>query len=101
MNHDIIYGFKCIYYEDFLYKYLIDYIFKFSAILNDKWGKGKGKAILIRSRGGPYGCETSRLSHFLDNQLTHGGEVVSLMRRPSFTPRKIPGTHFCQRLSRC
>jgi hypothetical protein len=29
-----------------------------------------------------------------------GGEVVSLMRRPPFTPRKIPGTHFCQGLSR-
>jgi hypothetical protein len=31
----------------------------------------------------------SRLSHFLDNRLTDGGEVVSLMRRPPFTPRKI------------
>jgi hypothetical protein len=24
-----------------------------------------------------------------------GGEVVSLMRRPPFTYRKIPDTHFC------
>jgi hypothetical protein len=24
-----------------------------------------------------------------------GGEVVSLTRRPPFTSRKIPGTHFC------
>jgi hypothetical protein len=32
---------------------------------------------------------------FLDDRLTDGGEVVSLTRRPSFTPpRKIPGTHF-------
>jgi hypothetical protein len=23
------------------------------------------------------------------------GEVISLTRRPPFTPRKIPGTHFC------
>jgi hypothetical protein len=26
--------------------------------------------------------------------LTDGGEVVSLKRRPPFTPRKIPGTSF-------
>jgi hypothetical protein len=40
---------------------------------------------VVRRRGPP---------HFLDNRLTDGGEVVSLMRRPPFTPRKIPGTHF-------
>jgi hypothetical protein len=28
-------------------------------------GKGKGKAIPATGCGGPYGCETSRLSHFL------------------------------------
>jgi hypothetical protein len=38
--------------------------------------------------------ETSRLPHFLDSRLRDGGEVVSLMRRPPFTPNKIPGTHF-------
>jgi hypothetical protein len=32
---------------------------------------------------------------FLDNRLTYGGEAVSLMHRPHFTPREIPGTHFC------
>jgi hypothetical protein len=31
-----------------------------------------------------------RLPHVLDNQLTDGGEVVSLTHRPPFTPRKIP-----------
>jgi hypothetical protein len=36
-----------------------------------------------------------RIPHFLENRLTEDGEVVSLMRRPLFTPRKIPGTHFC------
>jgi hypothetical protein len=40
------------------------------------------------------------MPHFLDNRLTDGGEVVSPMRRRPFTPRKIPGTHFCWRLSR-
>jgi hypothetical protein len=43
----------------------------------------------VRRRGSPY---------FMDNWLTDGGEIVSLTRRPPFTPRKILGTHFCQRL---
>jgi hypothetical protein len=34
-------------------------------------------------RGGLQGCETSRLSHFLDNRLRDGVEVVSLTRRPA------------------
>jgi hypothetical protein len=55
----------------------------------------KGKAISVTGLGGPYGCETSRLPHFVDNRLTDGGEIVSLKRLPLFTPRKIPGTHFC------
>jgi hypothetical protein len=52
----------------------------------------KGKAIPVTGREDPYGCETSRLPHFLDNRLTGGGEVVSPTRRQPFTPRKIPGT---------
>jgi hypothetical protein len=35
----------------------------------------KGKAIPVTGRGGPQGCETSRLPHFLDNRLTDGSEV--------------------------
>jgi hypothetical protein len=54
----------------------------------------KGKAIPVTGRGGAFGCETSRLPHFLDNRPTDDGEIGSLTRRPSFTPRKIPGTHF-------
>jgi hypothetical protein len=45
----------------------------------------KGKAIPVTGRGGPQGCMTSRLPHFLHNRLTDGGEVVSLTRRPPFT----------------
>jgi hypothetical protein len=48
----------------------------------------------VTESGSPYGCETSRLPHFLDDQLTYGGEDVSLTRRPPFTSKKIPGTHF-------
>jgi hypothetical protein len=39
------------------------------------------KAVPVTGREGPYGCETSRLPHFLANRLTDGGEVVSLTRR--------------------
>jgi hypothetical protein len=39
------------------------------------------KAIPVPGRGGPLGCETSRLPRLLDNRLTNGGEVVSLTRR--------------------
>jgi hypothetical protein len=39
--------------------------------------------INVTGRGGPQGCGTSRISHFLDNQLTDGGEFVSLTRRPT------------------
>jgi hypothetical protein len=59
----------------------------------------KGKAIPVTGREGPEDCETSRLPHFLDNRFTDRGEVVSLKRRPPFTPGKIPGAHFCYTLS--
>jgi hypothetical protein len=39
-------------------------------------------------RGGPQGCETSRLPYFLDSRLTHGGEIVSLTRRPHIYPQE-------------
>jgi hypothetical protein len=32
----------------------------------------------ITGRGGPWGCETSRLPRFLDNRVTDGGKVVIL-----------------------
>jgi hypothetical protein len=60
----------------------------------------KSKVIPVTGCGGLYGCETSRLPHFLNSRHTDGVEVVSLTHRPVFTTRKIPGTHFCYRLSR-
>jgi hypothetical protein len=56
--------------------------------------KAKAKTILVRGRGGPQGCETSRLRHFLDSRLADGGKGSSLTRRSPFTPRKIPGYYF-------
>jgi hypothetical protein len=55
----------------------------------------KGKAIPVTGREGPWSCETLRLQHFLDNRLTDDGEDVSPTRQPPFTPRNIPGSHFC------
>jgi hypothetical protein len=44
----------------------------------------------------------SRSSHFLDNRVTDGGEVVSLTLRPSFASQKYyfsaSGPHFRLRL---
>jgi hypothetical protein len=36
-----------------------------SCVKNTSKCKGKGKAIPVTGRGGPQGCETSRLPHFL------------------------------------
>jgi hypothetical protein len=40
------------------------------------------------------GNRMSRIPHFLDNWLTDAAEV-SLTCQSPFTPRQIPGTHFC------
>ena len=32
--------------------------------------------------------ETLRFPHYLDNRLKNGGKIVSLKRRPRFTPQK-------------
>jgi hypothetical protein len=62
-------------------------------------GKGKAKISLYR----PWrrlGLREVEAPTFSDIRLTDGGKVVSPTRRQLFTPRKIPGTHFCYRLSR-
>jgi hypothetical protein len=50
----------------------------------------KGKSIPLTDHGGPYGCKWSKMSHFLDNRLTDGLEVVRFTYRPAFASRKIP-----------
>jgi hypothetical protein len=47
----------------------------------------RGK-VKVTGRGGPYGCETLRFPRLLDNWLTDGSKVVSLTRRPPFTPQE-------------
>jgi hypothetical protein len=41
----------------------------------------KVKAMPVTGLAGQKDCETSRLPHFLENQLIDGGEVLSLPRR--------------------
>jgi hypothetical protein len=53
------------------------------------------KAFPARGREGLYGCETSRLPHFLDSRATDDDEDVILSRRPPFSRRNIPGTQLC------
>jgi hypothetical protein len=48
----------------------------------------------------PLGLREVEVPTFSDIRLTDGGKVVSPTRWSLFTPRKIPGTHFCYRLSR-
>jgi hypothetical protein len=38
----------------------------------------KSKAIPVKGREGPQGCETSKLPYFLDNRFSDGVEVASL-----------------------
>jgi hypothetical protein len=68
-------------------------------ICKGKKKKIKDKAVPVIGHGGPKGCETSRFKYFLDSPLTEDGEVVSLTSWLPYTPRKIPGTNFCCRLS--
>jgi hypothetical protein len=57
-----------------------------SQIRSDTLIGKKGKVMTVTCRKGLQGCETSRLPHFLDSRFTDGGKVVSLTRRPPFTP---------------
>jgi hypothetical protein len=44
--------------------------------------KCKGEDIPVTGHGGPWGCERSRLPHYLDIRVRDGGKVVSPTGRP-------------------
>jgi hypothetical protein len=56
--------------------------------------KKEVKAVSVAGRGGLWGCEMLRIPHCLDNRLTDGSEVVSLI-----PPQKLyfsaSDTYFC------
>jgi hypothetical protein len=66
--------------------------------LGEGGGKTKVKLSLYRPWG-PLGLREVETRTFSDIQLIVGGKVVSPMPQ-LFSPWKIPGTHFCYRLSR-
>jgi hypothetical protein len=58
--------------------------------------EGNAKVKLSRYRPWrPLGLREVEAPTFLHIRLIDGGKVVSPTRRLLFTPRKIPGTHFC------
>jgi hypothetical protein len=75
--------------KNFLYK-ISEYILTFGVTDKDV----KVKLSLYRPWR-PLGLRQVEAPTFSDIRLTDGGKVVSPMRRPLFTPRKIPGSHFC------
>jgi hypothetical protein len=48
----------------------------------------ESKAIPVTGHGGPWGDETSRHPHFLDNPLTVGSEVFRLICWPPLLPQE-------------
>jgi hypothetical protein len=58
----------------------------------------KGKAVPLQAWNVPEGSRKLRLPDYMTTQ--DGGKVVILTHRPPLPPGNVPGTHFCQRLSR-
>jgi hypothetical protein len=48
----------------------------------------ESKAVPVAGRGDLRDCEISSIPHCVDSRHTDGGEVVSLMLRPSFIPQE-------------
>jgi hypothetical protein len=82
LTNKIICSIKTIYMKD-------EHIKRLSTLLVVCIDIKKGEAVSVTGRGGPQSCEMLRLPHFLDSWLTNGGEVVSLMCRPPFTPGRF------------
>jgi len=61
--------------------------------------KKKGKAVPLQFWSGPEGSRKFRFTDFM-TAAQDGGKFVSLTHRPPLPPGNVPGTHFCERLSR-
>jgi hypothetical protein len=63
--------------------FLVCYIYTSfeTAATNIKKQVKKNKDVPVTGRGGPSGCATSRLPHFLDNWLTDDSEMPLTPRR--------------------
>jgi hypothetical protein len=59
----------------------------------------EGKAVLLQAWSGPEGSRKLKFPNYMTT-TQGGGKVVSLTHRPPLPPGNVPGTHFCQRLSR-
>jgi hypothetical protein len=66
---------------------LIDVLRSFSQTLRAK--NRLVKSIPVTGNGGPQGCETSRLPHFLNNRLTDDGEVARFRAGRPLPPGRI------------
>jgi hypothetical protein len=81
----------------FYIEFVMEYTCVCMIVVEVNFGLSKGKVKLSLYRPWrPLGLrEVEAPTLSLDNRLIDGGKVVSPTRRPLFTPRKIPGTHFC------
>jgi len=65
---------------------------------HDTWllgkGKGKGKAVPLKTCSGPEGSRKLRFPDFVTT-AQDGGKVVSLTHRPPLPPENNPVIHFC------
>jgi hypothetical protein len=90
-----VYGLPCVKHEkDWRKRYnkyfgILCYVHNIISV-----SKGKVKLSLYRLWM-PLGLREVEALTFSDIQRTDGGKVVSPTRRQLFTPRKVPGTHFC------
>ena len=57
-------------------------------------GKGKGKAVPLRTQTGPNGSRKLRFPDYVTT-AQDVGKVVSLTHRPPLPPGYAPRTHFC------
>jgi hypothetical protein len=57
------------------------------------------KVTFVTGREGGKACETSRTPLFLDNRLTDSSVCQSYAPAALYPLKKIPGIHFCSRLS--